>query len=86
LFNSISLPFDHGGSDLLRVIQDLGIIGTIIFFVIIKKYFMINELKFICLMPFVILLAIKGIGIYSISALLPFIFTIFLLTFFSNKN
>jgi hypothetical protein len=80
LFNSSSLPFDHGGSDLLRLLQDFGIpIGIFLIF-LIRAFLGFDFLNFYCAVPIIILLVLKGVGIYSISALIPTIFTLFFLT------
>ena len=80
LFNSNSLPFDHGGSDLLRILQDFGIFFGIFFIFIVRTFLGFNFFNFYCAIPIIILLILKGVGIYSISALIPTIFTLFFLT------
>jgi hypothetical protein len=85
LFNSISLSFDHGGSDFLRIVQDFGVVGSALLIFILKKYFNINNINIYCIIPFIILIVIKGVGVYSISALVPIIFTLYFLKIYSNK-
>lgn len=80
LFNSNSLPFDHGGSDLLRILQDFGIFFGILLIFMVRTFLGFNFFNFYCAIPLIILLILKGVGIYSISALIPTIFTLFFLT------
>jgi hypothetical protein len=80
LFNSDSLPFDHGGSDLLRILQDFGIFFGILLIFLIRDFLGFNFFNYYCVAPLLILLILKGVGIYSISALVPTIFTLFFLT------
>jgi len=72
LTGHVVVAYDRGGSDMLIVLSDFGIIGTILLGLSILPLTRNKRIKLIYKILILIPLVIKGVGIYSIIGILPY--------------